>query len=229
MIRLVDVVGSELEPQTNSVVVNFRGAVISGDGDETDSNFAQGELFGSLGVTARPFGADERGNAEALVDDSNNISLSLRDPRIGVDLYGEMDPGDTCIHATDPTQSARMIFKGQDRQVVIVVKKKNGKELSLSIGGDEEAFTVAANGSTLNMADDGTCSFLSKFGSGIICDASGVWVKGASVKLGAKPNQALNKLIIPSLVTTCPAGSGSTAPMPVATHPGASSIILTIP
>lgn len=219
IISLMDITGSELEAQTNLPVLIAKDVPLSDD--DTDARTIKADVFGSLGITARPWHSTDEGSAQALL--AGGHVIGLRDTRCGA-IYGELSPGDTCLHSTDDTESVRLLMKGSNRQAALVVTTEDGKDQVLNLGSD--GLTISAGGCVITLKD-GVVSILSAAGSGIIADAQGVWVKGSSIKLGANPNQTLPPVLLtPPLVGNLGA---PISPLPLPQWVAPMSIFFTIP
>lgn len=221
-IRPIEISTSEFEKSTNQIVLSARGPLLSDD--ETDSMFSpQGEVFGSLGVCGRPYDADSNGAVEGFITLQDQV-IGLRDPRVGKNVYGEMAPGDTALFSTHPSESVRLLLKGQERQAALVVDKPNGKQMGFNFSGKEESVYIFGNGCSLSFNKDGSFSLLSKQGYGVVTDSQGAWVKGSSIRLG-QGKKPMNTLTTPILTGTGNLGAPvAVPPMPLSGFPSYISV-----
>jgi len=156
---LVDISSARRDPKTNAILVQLKSSQVGKD--ESDApGFDDAPLFNALGVSAIPWGADERGNAQALVCEdvagSTGVCVSPRDTRVA-NVVEELGPGETCIHATGPGFGTRIFLKKQliaaiiDDDCVLTLDREN-KKFAVSLFGlhlelsAENGFLVSADG-----------------------------------------------------------------------------------
>jgi hypothetical protein len=79
-------------------------------------------LFGQLGITAIPWPADDRGNAQGTVDETvpghNGVITSVRDAR-AAGIVQELAPGETAIHSTGPDFDSLVLLKKQLAAIMV--------------------------------------------------------------------------------------------------------------
>lgn len=117
-------------------------------GEDENDEISNTALFGQLGVTSRPYPATDSGMAECLLDTISEVIISARDTRIA-SVVGNIEPGDTCVHSTGPEQNARIFCKENNKVIALLVKDKNGKDMGITIDGDNQKITMIISGTTV--------------------------------------------------------------------------------
>jgi hypothetical protein len=146
-ITICEMGASELDPSTNSLLVQCKSAPLSEDtGDAED--FGEVPYMAALGHAARPFPANADGAAEALVaQDVPGVDAAVvggRDTRAG-EVYGQIGPGETAGYATGPGFDARTLWK--KRQVATIV----GDDIVVNIDGNERKIQATLDGLMLEL------------------------------------------------------------------------------
>lgn len=94
---------------TGLAVVTATNPIGSPGGDV--ESFGEVDHINSLGITSRPFPANDAGHAEAPVlrgvPGCLGLALGGRDERCG-DMYAALAEGDTVVHATGPSHAAQL-------------------------------------------------------------------------------------------------------------------------
>jgi hypothetical protein len=135
MIDILDIASATRDPKTNAIIVQAKMSQV-GDSENDAPSLDGAPLFNALGVTAMPWPADERGNAQALgFDDlpgTTGAAAIPRDTRVA-DVVEELGPGETCVHATGPDFGTRIFLKKQlialviDDDCMVVLDRENKK------------------------------------------------------------------------------------------------------
>jgi len=142
MAELLDIGAARLDAKTNTVLVQAKSAQIGSTPDDAPG-FDDTPIFGQLGVTAVPFGKDDRGNAQAIGDENvpghNAVITSVRDVRAS-QVVQEIAPGETGIHSTGPDFDAVALFKKQLLALMVgndcaIVMDRENKRFSISCFG----------------------------------------------------------------------------------------------
>ncbi len=118
-----------------------------GDGTREVEHFGEIDHFNGLGLTARPFPANDSGHAETLVDrnvaGTTGVAIGGRDERCA-DMYGALGPGDTCVHATGPSHSAQMMCKEDGSVTMVTTDDGTATGRSVFWQTDKDAFRGVA-------------------------------------------------------------------------------------
>lgn len=139
--EVVDLGASELNAETGVVWAQCKGAPLDGDGDAPD--YGKPPLMCCLGVSGRPYPADERGSAQGIVEEVQGLDgavVAAHDPR-AAKVYGEIQPGEHALHSTGPDFDSRFLAKNQLAVIlvggdyVVTVDRKNKKVAISTPGG----------------------------------------------------------------------------------------------
>jgi hypothetical protein len=141
--------------------------------NDNDDILPLGELpaYQGLGVTSIPEGKDETGSAEAVV--VRNISgrrgaiVGGRDTR-DADIVGKLDPGDTVVHATGRGKKPQLQLKKKKRMGALVVPCKDGKDMIVSLDGENMTAQILARGAAITIGEDGSITLAAKGGASIV-------------------------------------------------------------
>jgi hypothetical protein len=148
MSDLVDISAASLDPQTNAVRVQAKSAQIGGTEDDAPG-FDDAPLFGALGIAAVPWPKDERGNAQAVVDESipgyNGVITGMRDAR-AAGIVQELGPGETAIHSTGPDFDSVVFLKKQMLALMV------GDDMAFVMDRDAKKITLTAFGMVLEFS-----------------------------------------------------------------------------
>jgi hypothetical protein len=153
--ELIDIGTAKRDPKTNTVLVQAKGAQIGQTADDAPG-FDDAPIFGALGITAIPWKADDRGNAQGIADTGipghNAVITSIRDAR-AAGVVEELGPGETAIHSTGPDFDSRVFLKKQSAAIMVgddcaVVMDRENKRFTVSCFGMHFEMS-AANGITL--------------------------------------------------------------------------------
>lgn len=119
--------------------------------------FGDIDHFNALGVTARPWPADDSGHAEAVAVEhtggADAVCVGGRDARTAT-VYGALAPGDSCLHSTGPEQAAQVICKEESRTVAMVTKGPDGKNIVVVVDGQNERVQIFGFGHAFEMSRD---------------------------------------------------------------------------
>ena len=156
-----------------------------GPGGEEEEPLGTAAIIQCLGVTSLPLGPSDSGHADGIVmtpcGSYSSGVIGATDTRCA-DVYGMLEPGETCIHdvGEDPDKRARTFYK-QNCAATIV-----GNDVAWILDKDTEKVTLAAFGHVLEVsASQGMvlCPKGGKCGIRLAEDGS-VTIWGASVSLG---------------------------------------------
>jgi hypothetical protein len=189
--------GSELDKTTNCLMVHCTGA----DGEDLSSL----NVFGQLGITARPFPASDDGSsAEWITMPGSNLAHAARDTRCA-DVVGLLDVGDTAVHSTGPGHAARLFLKETSRQAVLMSKDTDGDDCFITLNGSENKIQLTIAGMGQEMSPEGI-NIMSPGGYLQIKQDGHIVLNGSQVQLG---NTALGNMMTmpPANVVTANAWS----------------------
>ncbi len=188
MTDLVDLAGSSLDEGTNSLLVQAKGSALSEDGSDA-TDYGDVPFMCSLGVTARPFPADENGTAQGIIADDlpgiDGVCIGGRDTRT-TKVFGNLSPGDTALHSTGPEEAAQVLCKEKDRQVAAVSKDSAGKNMIILMDGKNDKITISGFGQLIEMTREGI-SIAERGGSGMLFQNGVAYVLGTVVLGGLTP------------------------------------------
>lgn len=156
MIDICDMGAASLDPQTNALLAQCKGAPLSED-DSDATDYGAAPLMCALGVTAVPYPRTPEGAAEGLVVTDvpgvDGVVIGARDTRTA-GIVGNLKPGDTAVHSTGPQQAAQLLLKEEKRQAVLATKGTDGKQLLLLLDGNADKATLAAFGAVFEISKE---------------------------------------------------------------------------
>jgi hypothetical protein len=164
---------SSLDPETGAV--KWQAKIEGGD------DLGEADSFGALGVSARPYPADETGNAEAVVlrncGGRTAVCLGARDTRTAKVAAG-LKPGDVCLHSTGPKQSSQVRCLEEKRQVVAATKDDKDRAVMLLLDGKNEKIQLAGFGAMIQIDPNGEISLTAADGTALTIGGGKVSVFG---------------------------------------------------
>lgn len=182
---------SKLDPDSNVLLVQCKDTPLSED--ESDApDFGEAADMSCLGVTARPYPADEDGNAEGVVLDDvpgiDGVLVGARDTR-SASIVGTLAEGDTVLHSTGPQTASAVYCKEAKRQTVMRTKDTQDKDAVIMLDGVNDKAAIAAFGMSVQVSrsdgivlTDGTAAIQIKDG---IVSITGKVVWGGRNVLGS--------------------------------------------
>lgn len=181
-LEIIDLGASKLD-ETNNVLTVQAGVA---DDDDFES-YDDISLWGQLGITARPYPADDSGAAQGLVvKERDGLVISTRDTRTA-DVYGQLQEGDVAIHSTGPKHASRIFLKEDARSVILMSKDSNDKDILITVDGKNDKIQIAGFKCAFEMSPEGiTVGASGLTGSAMMmlksADAS-VWLNGSAIHL----------------------------------------------
>jgi len=139
--QLVDLGASELDATSGVVWAQCKGEPLDDDGASPD--WGKPPLMCCLGVSGRPYPADDRGSAQGVIEETAGLDgavVAAHDPR-AAKVYGEISPGEHALHSTGPDFDSRFLAKDQlavilvGADYVVTVDRKNKKVAISTPGG----------------------------------------------------------------------------------------------
>lgn len=175
--ELVDLGASELDNTSNVVWAQCKGTPI--DDDEPGFDYGKPPVMCSLGVSSRPYPADSRGSAQGVVADisGDGAVIAAHDPRAS-GVYGEIQPGETALHATGPDFDSRALAKEQVFAIVV------GNDYVVSIDRKNKKIVVNSPGGQIQVSEDSGITIVDSSGKGSLRLQDGVVALMGSVILG---------------------------------------------
>jgi hypothetical protein len=149
-------------------------------------------VFGSLGVSSQPYGPTNtddfcEGILLTQIGGYMGYVIGARDAR-STRAIGNLSPGDTCLHATGPKSHAKVLLKEKKSVAAVMTTDKRGKNMVISLEGEDERLTIAALGYAIQITRDGGIAMSSRNGQhGITISDQGVHVRGNVVLGGSVP------------------------------------------
>ena len=161
-------------------------------GDDDVEHFGEVDVYGALGVTARPWPADDAGHAEGIIargaGNTEGVLLGARDRRSGK-IYGALADGDVCLHSTGPKQAAQVLCKEESSTVALMTKDTSAKDIGLVINGAENRSQWFARGAQIQLCEDGSILIKEKGGAGIhLKDGNLIFYGTPLIGKGVPPN-----------------------------------------
>jgi len=158
-IEIVDLGPGSLDATTGEPRLRAKGAALSDD--EADApDFGDAPLMQALGITSRPAPANENGAAEGVVAfglpgvGTNGVIIGGRDVR-NTKIYGNLKPGDTCLHSTGASQAAQVLCKEEKQSVAAITKDSKGKHMVFALEGKGDRAMLSAFGAAIQITRDG--------------------------------------------------------------------------
>lgn len=185
MLRLGDIGSSKLDADSNVLLVQVENSI-------TDDVHNDCYVYGALGVTSRPYPADDNGSVEAFFMDSGTSYTSIiamRDTRCA-SIYGALKPGDTVLHSHGINQCAQVQLKDEKKQVVLVTETSDDKHAMVLLDGVEDKLLMSLKGYVIQISDDGI-ALTDKTGE------AGIFIKDGTVAI-------MGKVVLGGLVPTAP-------------------------
>lgn len=174
MVDLVDLGGSKLDERLNTVLVQCKSAPV-GEDENDAPGFSNAPVFGSVGVTCRHWPKDDRGAAQAVVEErlpgTNGAVLGMRDPRVA-DVVAQIGEGESCLHSTGPGFDSRVFCKKQ--MVAIVV----GDDVAIVVDRENKKISITGFGASFQISEAG--------GISMACDGSLFQMKGGTTVITGK-------------------------------------------
>lgn len=200
MTDIVDIGSSELDPDTNVLLVQAKAAQMGEDENDAPP-YDDVPVYGLLGLQARPYHKTDEGNAQGVVDTSlpgtNGVITSMRDAReASAKVVEELGEGETALHSTGPGFDARVFCKNQ--MVALMV----GDDCAIVIDRKEQQVTITAFGQHFELSAANGISMVAD-GAGIQIKEGVVAITGQVVLGGRAPVQPV------MMGTAGPAGVGA--------------------
>lgn len=129
---------------------------------EDVESYGEIEMLSQLGVSACPAEADDKGHVDAVICEqvagTNAVCVGAIDRRNAA-IYGNLSPGDTCVHATGPNAVSQCLLKAKKRQAILATKDKSDQQMLVILDGKNETIQITAFGSVLQLSksDGWTC------------------------------------------------------------------------
>lgn len=194
---------AELAAIGHSDLDRFGGiqAQASLDADD-EKQYPGASWFAGLGVTGMPYGPSKRGFVEGVLIDRvgpySGIIIAARDRR-GTNIYGQLEPGDTCLHCTGEDPKPQVLLKREKRIAAMLTEDSKGKTAGIIIEGAEDRATVTLFGWTIQVTREGGIVMSSKNGlHGITITDSGGHLRGNWVLGGATPVPGMYLMLGPA-------------------------------
>ncbi len=203
---IVDIGSAARDPSTNELLVQAKTAQ-AGDTPDDAPGFDNAPVFGQLGVSANPWPADERGNAQALKGDAagfNGVINGMRDARVA-GVVEELGPGETCVHSTGPDFDSRLFLKKQLWALMI------GDDCAVTMDRENERFTISCFGMIFEMSTANGCTLTTGGATLQLKDALARIMAGTTVLGGQSP---ISQVLYTSVPGSPVAGTGPAGGVP---------------
>jgi hypothetical protein len=166
-------------------------------GPDDVEDFGELPVYQALGVTSRPFPADDDGRATGVVLRGAGNELGVlfggRDTRCS-GIYGALKDGDSCLHATGPGAVAQVQVK-HNKQVVLFTKDQDDEGMILVLDGKNNKLQLSYAGAVLEIDKAAGHTLLTSPTGGASIQLLGddVVINGGNIFLG-DPNAAKNQV-----------------------------------
>lgn len=193
LIEIVDVGSAELDPINNILTLNALGVGTSEDNEDLP-NYSETPIFGALGLVAMPSPKNDSGGCEGLLLQTKQgpAFVGFRDTRTS-QVYGQLQPGTTCLHSVGAEQSIRLLLNEEKRTAALLVKDSEGEDIGLIIDGNARSVSFFAGGHIveLHATDFLNIRVQSDAGTSNVSVApQSVVIQSGNVGLGAAPTAA---------------------------------------
>lgn len=125
------------------------------DGAEDVTPYGGIEMFAALGISAMPAPANDAGQAQGVVVENiggpNATCVGAIDRR-NADIYGNLTPGDTVLHATGPGAVSQVMCKAAKKQVVLATKGSDSKQILVVLDGKNDVLQITAFGQLFELS-----------------------------------------------------------------------------
>lgn len=177
---IVSIGAAQLDPKSRALLVQAKGAATDEEGSSAP-DFGLVPVFSALGLTAMPSPANENGSAEAvLATDVPGRSAALvgaRDVRTA-SIVGNLKPGDTVLHSTDPQLASQVQCKGAERQTCLLSRDSQGRTMMALLDGKNDKVQITALGAHIEIDTRGNISLTAADGTGIMIGDGNVQIAG---------------------------------------------------
>lgn len=180
----------------------FGGIKAQASLDAADERQYNASWFAGLGVTGMPYGPSGDDGAEGVLLDRvgpySGVIVAARDRR-GAKIYGQLEPGDTVLHATGPDAKPQVLLKRKKRIAAVLTEDSQGKTLGLIFDGTEDTVTLTAFGQVIQITRDGGMHLCSRNGQhGLSIRDDGVHVRGNVILGGTTPAPGMYLMMGPA-------------------------------
>ena len=189
----VDIMNTSVSVKTKKILAKTGSNI--GEGQSDSDNVEWWQHVGFASRPANPVKGKQAAQAITIRSGTIDCAIASQDLR-GLDLYGQLSPGETCLYATGPDGSSqgRILIKG-DGSVNIFTRKDNssgGAGMGVFVNADGSVSIASHNGAAILVGNDGSIKMFNGSGGvqvlpdGHIKLASGsnIDISGASVSLG---------------------------------------------
>jgi len=152
----------------NGVPVVTASSAITNEGEDVEP-YGDIEMISQLGVSAVAAAADDAGQAQGIacegVSGTNATCIGGIDRR-NASIYGNLKPGDTCLHATGPKAVAMCLMKAEKRQAILATKGSDDTQILVVLDGKNDKIQITAFGAILELSKKGGWSCFDDTGKG---------------------------------------------------------------
>ena len=179
-LNIKDVSLAQLD-ETNNISVNLID-------EEENQDHQSTPVFSQLGVACMPTSPTDKGACQALIAPTllDGVIIGMHDSRTS-NVYGNLKPGDTCIHSVDENQNAKILLKGDKKAITLQIKdEKSKKDMFVTLDGKNGKIQICGFKCILEMSENGIVLGTQGTGnSAIILNPNGqIIIKGKSILLG---------------------------------------------
>lgn len=186
--------------------------------EEDTEDYGGTEMWLALGFSACAAPANDDGQAQGIVAEkvgaANATCIGAIDRR-NADMYGNLSPGDTVMHATGPGAVSQVMCKAAKRQVVLATIGTDDKQILVALDGKNNTIQITAFGQMFEMSKENGIS-LTDGGAGIRIHNGTLQLLG-NIVFNQGANAAMSIALVPK--TGSPGGAAST---PLIALPGVS-------
>ena len=174
------------------------------------------DVMSQLGVSAIPAEADASGQAQGVICENvagvKAMCVGGRDTRNAA-IYGNLKPGDTCVHSTGPKGVSQCLLKAEKRQAILATKGTDDTQILVVLDGKNNKIQITAFGAVLELSKEAGWSCMDDTGKGWRLQGGTLHVTAALHVGGMVPNPAMALMMGPK--TGSPGGPASVPLLPV--------------
>lgn len=181
----VDILTTTVSKLTKKIVAQL------GSVEEETTDADNVEWWQHVGFASRPPKPDPKkkaAQAVTIAGGDRDVVIASQDLR-GLELYGNLDHGETCLYAAGPDglAQARVLLK-KDGSINIFTKKGNaasGTGMGLFVNPDGSVTIVSHNGAAMMIGSDGSLKIFNGNGALQIDAGGAVKISGSKVSISA--------------------------------------------
>ena len=193
----------------NGVPVVQAVSAITDDAADVEQ-YGEIDVVSQLGVSSCPAEADSKGQAQGVICENvaglKGMCVGGRDTR-NASIYGNLRPGDTCVHSTGPKAVSQCLLKAEKRQAILATKDTSEQQILVILDGKNNKLQITAFGAMLELSKESGWSCVDDTGKGWRLQGGTLQITAALHIAGMIPNPAMALMMGPK--TGSPGGPAS--------------------